>query len=374
MTDKELREIRRRFRPEKNNILNIRGCIVNADRTDFLKFNQPIAASSVEESEKLLGIMKKAISGGIGTNLLNIEFASRQPAEDEHHKLLMALRSSELRDEGLLVTFYKAVAESVKIEGGFAILLAEDKYDVFSYSADGEKDESSEVFNYIICCVCPIKPLNTGLYFREYDSTFRSFDPHAMLAAPELGFMFPCFDDRSTNIYNALFYTRDVSDSHPEFISNIFNVEKIQSSTEQKENFSSCLKETLNEDCDFEVMRSVHGQIIEMVKEHKDSKTPEPLTLSKEKLKTVLEYCGASAQKVEQFGNKFEEQFGKEKEITPKAIVDVKKFEVVTPDVSIKVNPERTDLDSTQIINGVKYILIKASDGVEVNGMSVDIK
>lgn len=374
MTDKELREIKRRFRPDKNNILNLKGCLVNSEKTIVSHINQPMASCSVEDSEKILGIMKKAISGSLGTNLLDLEFPAEAPSVSEKHKVLMELKNKYLKNENALNCFYRQVIESVHFEGSFAILLASDNYDVFSYSEDGEKADSSEIFSYIICAVCPVKPLNAGLCYRDYDTSFRSLDEQTLLCPPEIGFMFPTFDNRSTNIYNTLYYTKNVADVHPEFIDNIFGLPLPMSATEQKDSFDACLKETLAEECDFEVVRSVHDQISEMVQEHKDQKQEEPLKLSKKELKNVLEYCGIEEEKVEEFGEKFDEQFGKNAEISPKSIVDVKKFEVVTPDVSIKVNPERTDLVSTQVINGVRYIMIRANEGVEVNGVNISIK
>lgn len=374
MTEKELREIKRRFRPDKNNILSIKGCLVNSEKTIVSKFSQTMSTCTLDETEKLLAIMKKAISGSMGSNLLDLEFKAEDPANSQKHHLLMDLRNSNLKNDNALDYFYNKVIESVHFEGSFAILIASDNYDVFSYSADGEKGDSSELFSYIICAVCPVKSLNAGLYFREYDNSFRSIDEHAILSPPEMGFMFPAFDNRSANIYNTLYYTKDVSNLHPEFIENIFGTDIPLSSPEQKNNFDSCLKETLAEDCDFEVIRSVHDQISEMVKEHKEQKEQEPLKLSKRKLKTVLEYCGVDGEKVEKFGDRFDEEFGEGGEVAPKNIVNTKKFEVVTPDVSIKINPERTDLVSTQVINGVKYIMIRANEGVEVNGVTIDIK
>ncbi len=374
MTEKELREIKRRFRPDKNNILSIKGCLVNSEKVIVSKFSQPMANCSAEESEKLLSIMKKSLSGSMGANLIDLEFKAEDATNSEQHHLLMDLRNNNLKNEAALDYFYNKVIESVRFEGNFAILIASDNYDVFSYCADGEKDESSELFSYIICSVCPVKPLNAGLYYREYDSSFRSIDEHAILSAPKMGFMFPSFDNRAANIYNTLYYTSDISDLHPTFIENIFGVELPMSATQQKDNFDACLKETLEDDCDFEVMRSVHDQISEMVREHKEQKQDEPLKLSKRKLKTVLEYCGVDGDKVEKFGERFDEQFGRNCEVAPKSIVDTKKFEVTTPDVSIKVNPERTDLVSTQVINGVRYIMIRANEGVEVNGVNIDIK
>ncbi|MBE6782619.1 MAG: DUF4317 family protein [Ruminococcaceae bacterium] len=375
MTDKEIREIRRRFRPDKNNIISLKGCMVNSEKTIISQFSQSVAQCSTDESEKILAVMKKSLSGSLGTNLLDLEYGAMEVSASEKHKMLMALRDSHLKDDELLTKFYETVIESVSFEGNFAILLIHDTYDVFEYSDDGEKDmDSSSQFSYIVCSICPVKELNTGLYFREYDGTFRTFDKYSVLSNPDIGFMFPSFDNRAANIYNVLYYTRDISDVHPEFVDNIFGVEIPVSAAEKKDSLNSCLKETLEEECDFNVMRSVHDHVSVMVQEHKATKQEEPLKLSKKTFREVLEDCGVNEERVERFSDKFDEEFGEGAEIAPKSIIDVKKFQLVTPDVQIKVNPDRTDLVTTQVIDGVRYIMIRANTGVEVNGVNIDIK
>lgn len=374
MNDKELREIRRRFRPDKNNIMGIRGCFVNDSNEVVSDFYQPMLKCSQEESEKLLAIMKKSLSGGLGSNLLNMEFSAKQVMEGEEHALLMKLRKSELKDEEAVHTFFQRVIESIHIDGNYVILLACDNYDVFSYNADGTKGESSEVYSYIVCSICPLKQRNAALSFRNYDQSFHLIDEDLILCPPELGFLFPTFDDRCANIYNTLYYTRDISQIYPEFVERIFHTPLPMPAPEQKATFETCLTETLQEECDYETLRSVHTQIAEMVQEHKDTKEEEPLTLSKRKIKEVLEGCGVGEEKVEVFAQKYDEQFGADVEIAPSNIVNVKQFEVKLPDVTIKVNPERNHLISTQIINGVKYIMIQATEGVEVNGVNINIK
>jgi hypothetical protein len=195
-----------------------------------------------------------------------------------------------------------------------------------------------------------------------------------LLGPTQLGFMFPAFDNRAANIYSALYYTHDISNLHPDFVQNVFNVDIPMSAKEQKENFGSCLKNTLSGECDFELVKTVHEQVAEMIVEHKNSKDDEPLSLSKDTFKNMLQFCGVNQEKIDEFGTNFEEQFGKNAEVAPKSIVDVNKFQLETADVSIKVNPERKDLVSTQIINGIKYIMIRAEGGVEVNGIDIDIK
>ncbi len=375
MTEKDLREIKRRFRPSKNTIYSIKGALVNEKGEIVKLFEQPMSSCTENESEMLLNIMKKSLGGGMGTNLLHLEYTPTQVMESPEHKLLMQLYKTKLGEEESVIAIFEKIAESVHhIDGSYLILITNDAYDVYTKTKDGENSDSTEVFNYFICCVCPVKPLKNGLCYHASDSTLRELNEHTMIGSPEIGFMFPAFSDRATDIYNALYYTKNIADVHQLFIHNIFNTEIPMSATEQKDTFDSCLRETLAGECDYQVVRSVHEQISEMIEEHKETKQEEPLKISKSKLKTVLEYCGVNDDKVEQFGEAFDEKFGSNAELEPKSIINKGKFEVSMPDVSIKVNPTCTDLVSTQVINGIKYIMICVNDSVEVNGVKIDIK
>ena len=73
------------------------------------------------------------------------------------------------------------------------------------------------------------------------------------------------------------------------------------------------------------------------------------------------------------FAEKYDEEFGEETALPPQNLINPRQFEVRTPEVTIRVNPERTDLVETRVIDGVKYILIRADSGVEVNGVSIHI-
>lgn len=375
MTDKELREIRRRFRHNKSNILSIKGCIVDKDKTIKAYINQSLINTVSDECEKLLSVIKKTLSGSIGVNLYDLEYSAQQVMESSEHALLCELRNSNLNNEEALNCFYNKVIESVISETEYAILIASDNYDVFSYNKDGEREEdSSMVFSYIVCCVCPIKESKPALYYSNFDNLFRTTDNYHLLSNPEFGFMFPTFDDRATNLYKVQFYSKDVTNIHSDFIRNIFKLDSPKASAEQKESFGVCLTETLADDCNFNLVKSVHEHVSELVNEHKITKDEEPLTITKSTFKTVLESSGVSDEKVEYFETKFDSEFGVNAKVPPSSIIDTKKFEVNTPYVSIKIDPERSDLISTQIINGSRYILIRANDGIEVNGVNVDIK
>ena len=96
MNEKEVAEIRRRFRPDKASITRIRGCCINGSREIITEFSPSLALMEQEEAEKFLGTLKKTLSGTLGKNLLDLSFETQQVVSGEEHRLLMALRSSVL--------------------------------------------------------------------------------------------------------------------------------------------------------------------------------------------------------------------------------------------------------------------------------------
>lgn len=374
MNEKEIAEIRRRFRPDKNNITRICGCCVNEKKEIISEINQSLCLMSQEESEGLLTILKKTLSGTIGKNLIDIEFATKQVLEGEEHKLLMAIRNSALDDDNAVQAFYGRVIETLNMEENYIILLAYDKYDVPSYTKDGEKqDDSSEVFSYFLCSVCPIKMTKPALGYYAPENIFRNITADWVVSPPELGFMFPAFDDRSSNIYNAVYYSRNIAENHEEFVDAVFKTEIPMPAAVQKETFQAVLGDTIADDCSYQVVQSVHEQLSEIIEEHKTNKVREPLVISKNTVKDVLEECGVSESHMAAFEEKYDAEFGVDSEISPRNIIDNKQFEVCTPEVTIHVKPEHSGLVETRIIDGRKYILIRADDGVEVNGVSINI-
>lgn len=375
MTEKEIAEIRRRFRAEKSNITHIRGCYVSEKREIVSEFDQSFSTLPQEETECMLAVLKRTLSGTVGRNLVDISFATQQVVDSDEHRLLMALRDSSLRDDEAVHALFNKIIEVLAIEGTYLILLAHDAYDVPYRAKDGARleDMSEEVYSYILCAVCPVKPTKPALSYDVPENSFRSRLPDWLVSSPEAGFLFPAFTDRSADIYNALYYSRDTANNYPELIDAIFRVEPPMPAAEQKDTFHAILAETLSEECSFDVMQSVDTALREMIQEHKENKIEEPLTLSRAAVKALLQESGVSGDRVEAFGERFDEEFGADMELSPKTLVDKAQFEVKTPDVKIQVNPERTDLLETRIIDGSRYILIRAGDGVEVNGVPIRI-
>ena len=193
------------------------------------------------------------------------------------------------------------------------------------------------------------------------------------LSAPELGFLFPAFDDRSTNLYNSLYYTRDIAENHAEFVDAVFRSPVPMPAAAQKETFQSILGDTLAEDSRYEVVQAVHEQLCGMIEEHKAGRETEPLVISKGTVKCMLKSCGVADSHVATFDQQYDAAFGADTDLSPRNLVDAKQLELRTPDVTIHVNPEHSDLVETRVIDGKRYILIRADDGVEVNGVNVHI-
>ena len=371
MNEKEVSEIRRRFRADKSNINHVRGVFVNEKKEIVSEFDQSLGMLSEEESGAILSVLKKALSGYIGRNLIDINFSNEQVLNSEEHKLLSTLRSSELRDNDAVHALYEKILPSIEMDGNYLIMLAYDSYDVFSKSASGEDGDSSESFSYILCAVCPIKSSKYSLTYYIHENRIRNVCEDAVISAPEFGFMFPTFDDRKTNIYNALYYTKSVSEKREGFINAVFNTELPMPAAEQKETFNSLLAET---ECSFDVVESVHAELSAMIDNHKESREEEPLTVSKTTVKDILRASGVAEDKLEVFEKKFDESFGENAELSPQNIIDRNKFDLRTADATIKIDPERSEIVETRVIDGTKYILIRADSDVEVNGVNIRIK
>lgn len=375
MNEKEIAEIRRRLKPDKSNITHVRGCYVNEKGEIVSSFNQSIAMLPEEDAERLLGVLRRSLSGGYRKNLIDITFSTQQVVDSEEHRLLMALRNSTLTDEEAVQAFFQKVISTVTLEGNYLILIAHDKYDVPYRSSDGEKqaDASSELFSYLLCGICPIKETKPGLGYYVFDNAFRTSQIDWLVGAPEIGFLFPAFDDRCANIYAALYYSRDAAESHQPFVDAVFHTALPMPAEEQKETFGAILEDTLSEECSYEVVQAVHGQLCEMMETHKVNKEVEPLLITKDTVKHVLQNCGVAEEHVTAFDEKYDDAFGTDAELSPGNVVDSKQFEVKTPNVTVKVKPEYSNLVETRVIDGTSYLLIRVEEGVEVNGVNVQL-
>ena len=375
MNDKEIGEIRRHLRRDRSNITAIYGCYVNDNKEIIAEFRQSTGLMPENEADKYYGLLRRVLSGAIGKNLIDITFKTAQVADSPEHKMLMELRKTALKDDELRLSFYQKIIDNVALEGNYLILIGCDSYDVPFKGKDdlSNPDSAEETYTYLICAICPVKQTKANLHYVPEEKLFHDGAMNQPVAAPMLGFLFPAFDNRATNIYNALYYTHDVKTSQDALIDALFNTPVPMPAAEQKKCFEALLTTALGEDCNLDVVQTVHDQLCQRIELHKEAKVPEPLMIAKADVKEALASCGVSEEHLAKFSVDYDETFGFEADLHPKNIIDNKRFEIKTPDVSIKVDPTRSDLIETRIIGGVKYILICADENVEVNGVSIHI-
>jgi hypothetical protein len=218
--------------------------------------------------------------------------------------------------------------------------------------------------------------VKTGKAELGYDAASKSFHTAALgqiLTAPSMGFLFPAFEERSTNVYGALFYSKDVNDAHDDFIDAVFQASVPMPAGEQKEKFQEMISTALGEKKNFDLVQGIHEQLSERIVLYRESKDPEPMKMSAEEMVEIMENSGATGSQVESFRSTCREMIGEDGSFSPGNLTDPKKMLIETPEIKITVDPQYSHLIRTEVIDGRKFILIAADNGVEINGIDVDI-
>lgn len=373
MNQKELSELRRRLRPDKCAISHIYGCYVNGSSREIISYlDEPLGIMPQEEAEKYIGLLKKALSGNLGRQLIDIVFSTRQVAEGDEHRLLMDLRSSELKNGEARGLLFQKIIDSLDMEeNNYLILLAHDAYDVPHKNRNDETDGSDEVFSYLLCCVCPVKGCKMELGYFPGENEFHGCTAGQIVSPPELGFLFPAFDNRAANIYNALFYSRKPEQLHQEFIDAVFRTEPPMSSAEQKEAFQEALTEALEEACSLHVMQNIHECLVRKIEDHKERRDPEPPAVTAAEVGEILTDCDVGEKQTQTFLKEWGARFGEGAVLNPENLIGSKNFDIRTAQASVSVDPDCTLLVETRVIDGRTYLLIPLEEDMEVNGIPV---
>lgn len=373
MIKQEINEIKRLFTPNSCSITRICGCYVDGEKNKKTDFKEAFLSLPEEEIFKYFELLRKTLSGSIGKNLLNLEFPTDTELEGGTQEFLLKLRDSKLKDDALLEEFYDRVIGSYEYVGNYLILLIHDAYDVPGKALDGMTmdDASDTVFEYLLCCICPVALSKPGL---SYDASLNEFHNRIrdwVVNMPETGFLFPSFNDRATDIHSTLFFNKNPEEPHSEFVEGILGCSLPLSAGSQKETFQTIIEETLGEDCEYEVVKSIHENLAEMIEEHKE--IPEPLTLDKKEVKNLLEKSGVEEEKLKDFDALYDAAAGDDTALFVSNVASIRSFEVKTPDVVVKVNPDRADLVNTMMVDGRRCLVIEINDQVEVNGINVSV-
>lgn len=371
MIKQEISEIKKLFTQNNCSITRICGCYVDGEKNKKTELKQAFLALPEEEMFKYFEILRKTLSGTLGKNLLTLEFPLNTEYEGGTQEFLLKLRDSKLKDDALLEEFYDKIIETYEYVGNYLILIIHDVYDVPGRTRDGidMEDASDEVYEYILTCICPVNLSKPGLSYNAVENTFQNRIRDWVVGMPETGFLFPAFNDRSADLHSTLYYSKDSEELKEAFVEQLLGCPLPLSAGGQKETFQTLIEETLGETCDIEVVKNIHGKLNEMLEEHKEE--PAPLVLDKNEVKTLFASSGVANEKLEEFDRYYDATAGEDTSLYVDNVVNTRTFEVKTPDVVIKVNPERTDLIETKNINGRECLVIALDGGVMVNGINV---
>ena len=377
MNRKEIREIKKRFNPDMDNFGHIYGCYVNAAHEIIAYMDSPTMLMGNEEREMYMKTLKKTLSGALGKNLLNVEFSTAQVEDSDEHRLLRTLRTSHLSNETMRKILFQRIIDNVDMgDVGYVILLASDSYDVpyKNGGSDEWSEESTDQFEYFICCLCPVKDPKGALRYLAEEQNFRAASTGSILGAPQMGFMFPTFDDRMTNIYRALYYTRSSADVHQDFLKAVFNLDKLpMAANTQKNAFDSALADSLGDECSMDVVKALHSRIGERIDVLKGPGADDAPEIHINELEEILMKSGTSDEAIEKFHDTCKNYFEGEEFFNPENLINRKQFKLETTEMNVSIDPEHAFGIKTEIIDGRQYLMIPISEGLTVNGVDVKV-
>ena len=328
MNKKEISELKKQFTPDNCTISRICGCYVDSEKEKRLEMRESFLSLSDEEMFKYFEIFKKTLSGTIGKNLLNLEFPLKAEAEDGEQEFLLRLKNSRLTDDALVDECYDKIIEHYYNAENYFIILVHAAYDVPGKAKDNTEmfDSSDEVYEYILCCICPVRLSKAGLCYNEAENRIRDRIRDWIVELPERGFLFPAFHDRSTDLHAMLYYSKKPEELQAEFVENMFGCEASLTAGEQKESFQAVISDTLGEECNYETVKNIHDNLTMLMEEHKDD--PEPVMLDKREVKQLLERSGVEDEKLSDFDAAYDNAVGEDTSLMASNLVNTRRFEI----------------------------------------------
>ena len=343
MRKKDILELKRRFKKDQCTFTKICGCYVNGEKHTILKFRETFLNLDEDEYFKYLEIAKKVLSGTIGNNILELNFPTNEDYINERQVSLMQLKNSHLKDDALLDDFYELIINNYDYTGNFLILIFHDAYDVITKTKDNLKlDESEEVYEYVLCAICPVSLSEPGLRHFEEENKIKARIRDWVVDAPTNGFVFPAFIDRSSDVNSIMYYTKNAKDTHPELMENALGCYSKQTATVQKETFQSIIKDSFSTDDKadktfMEIQENLNNMIDEYNAMYDDTDC-EPISLTKKDIQNLLIESGVPEEITTKIEKSYVENFGDDLPLAEN-LIDAK---------ALKVNEQRKREESLQ--------------------------
>lgn len=377
MNRKEIAEIKKQFTPENCSITRICGCYVDGDKNKKTKLKEAFLSLPDEEMFKYFDIFKKTLSGRLGKNLMNLDFPLEQEKEGGTQEFLMklrtSLRTSKLKDDELLDEFYDKVIENYDYPENYYIILIHAVYDIPGKASDGIEmdDASDEIYEHILCSICPVSLSKPGLSYDTEKNNIKDRIRDWVVGVPDVGFLFPAFNDRSTDIHSVLYYNKSVKNIHDDFVKNVLGTFIPMASEDEKE----CFLEFVNMEFDTYRNFDFAENLVEALEDLKELKkdNPDATTIFSEDARLIFENCGLPDSEMKEFEENWVDYFG-EAPLTLDNIHNSKTAKIITPDATICISPDRIKLVELQEVNGVPSLVIPINGQLEVNGIEISLR
>lgn len=371
MNKKEVNEIRKQFSPANCAITRICGCYVNHEKEKKSELKESFLSLSEEENFKYFAIFKKALSGAIGKNLINMEFPKEQEEAGGTQAFLLDLLKSKLTDDTLLHTLYDNIIENYDYPENYYIILIHGMYDIPGKATDGMimEDASDNVYEHLLCCICPVKLSKDGLCYNAETNLIEERTRDWLVEMPENGFLFPAFDDRNTNIHNLLYFAKNPEKLQSGLVEQALGCRTPLTLKGQKSAFQSIVEETLGRDCEFEAVKAIHENLNELLAT--DEEEPADLALDKQEVKRLLLNNAVKDEHLQEFESLYDASVSDDTSLLAANVASPRTMEIKMPDVVIKVNPEKSHLIENRLVDGIPCLVIEISDAVELNGIQV---
>ena len=405
MNKKDVFEIKNRFKKTGCSFTKMCGCYVNSAKEILVNFNETFLNLEEDEFYKYLEIAKKTLSGTMGNNLIELHFPTQEETDGKKQQFLMGLRQSKLKNEELLNTFYQLIIESYNYVGNYLILIFHDAYDVITKTTDNTKiDESEEVYEYLLVAICPVTLSKPGLGYLENENKIGARSRDWIVEAPESGFIFPAFTQRSADIHSTMFYAKNALEPHRELMDLVLGCPVKATADEQRKTFQNLIKNAINDSEKSEKVFSEIQESLNQIMEEQvtyDDTQPEPVLLTKETVREILIENELPEEVSTKIEASYEETFSDEppvidylidkkilaenekRKVNKVLIEQIHKLEEqlvekskqpiadTNYDVVLHVKSEKMDQIKTQIIDGKKCIIIPMDENEhsKVNGV-----
>ena len=371
MIKSELGELKKLYTQKNCSVTRIAGCYVDGDKNKKSVFARAFLGIPEEEMFKYFEILRKPLSGTPGKTCIDLSFPLQETEEDSPQGFMLRLRDSGLKDDALLDEYYNRIISAFEYVGNYLIMVVHDAYDVPGKTSDGldMEDASTEVYEYVYTVICPVNLTEPGLSFDPVTNEFHNRVRDWVVELPVKAFLFPAFNDRSSDISNMMYYSKDAENLNEDMMDMLFGCKLPLTAGGQKETFQALVEETLGETCEFEAVKNIHEKMAELIEEHKEEL--QPLVLDKHEVKTLFASSGVANEKMSEFDEHYEKAAGPDTPIFMSNVYNTRSFDVKTPDVTIKVKPDRTDLIGNRNIDGRPCLVVELNGDVEVNGIAV---